>query len=99
MEFCAKPWIVIIIIIILLFLWVFFTPALADCFPLEFEWQQVSSNLQDFSSYTVWSQQCCSLDSLNSSSYLQVLQSLYQSFGNCTKRANYNSYHRHFHVP
>ena len=26
-------------------------------------------------------------------------QSLYQSFGDCTKCTNYNWYHRHFHVP
>ena len=27
----------------------FFTPALADGFPLEFDWQQVSSSLQESS--------------------------------------------------
>ena len=41
--FCAA-------IIILLF-WEFFTPAIADCFSLEFEWQQVSS-LQDSFQYS-----------------------------------------------
>ena len=42
-----------IIIIILLF-WEFITltSALADGFSLEFEWQQVSSNLQDSSQYS-----------------------------------------------
>ena len=35
----------IIIIIIISLLWEFFTPALADGFSLEFEWQQVSSSL------------------------------------------------------
>ena len=44
------------------------------------------------------SQQCCCLDGLHSSSYKQVLQSLYQSFIECTERINYNWYHRHFHV-
>ena len=44
----------IIIIIIDVFvvdlrIWGFFTPALADGFLLEAEWQQVSSSLQDFS--------------------------------------------------
>ena len=43
-----KQWVRIIIIIILLF-WEFFTPTLADGFSLEFEWQQVSSSLQDSS--------------------------------------------------
>ena len=36
-------------IIILLLIWEFFTPALVDDFQLEFEWQQVSSSLQDSS--------------------------------------------------
>ena len=33
------------------------------------------------------------------SRYFQVLQSLYQSFGDCTKSSNYNWYNRHFHMP
>ena len=45
--FCAG-----IIIIIILLLWEFFTPALADERLLEFEWQQVSSSLQDSSRYS-----------------------------------------------
>ena len=47
------------IIIIFLF-WEFFTPALGDGFSLEFEWQQVSSSVQDSSQYPGWSQQCYS---------------------------------------
>ena len=39
-------------IIIILFLWEFFAPALDDGFSLEFEWQHVSSSLQDFSQYS-----------------------------------------------
>ena len=39
------------------------------------------------------------MEGLHSSSNFQVLQTLYQSFVDCTKRANYNGYHRHFHVP
>ena len=77
----------------------FFTSALVNGFSLEFEWQQVSSSLQDSSQYFGRSQQCYSLDSLHSSSYFQVLQPLYQSFGDCTKCTNYNWYHHHFHVP
>ena len=45
-------WYHLIIIIIILFRWKFFTPALADEFSLEFEWQQVSSSLQDSSQYS-----------------------------------------------
>ena len=86
------------IMIILLF-WEFFTPAFADGFQLESEGQQVSSNLQDSSQYSGQSQHCCTLDGLHSSSYLQVLQFLYQSFGAYTEQANYNWYHRHFQVP
>ena len=70
--------------------WEFFSLALADDFSLEFKWQQVSSSLQDSSQYSGRSQQCCSLDGLHSSSYFQILQSLYQSFGDCTKSTNYN---------
>ena len=41
----------------------------------------------------------CSLDSLHSSRYFQVLQSLYSAFDDCTKSTNYSWYDRHFHVP
>ena len=77
----------------------FFTPALTDVLSLEFEWQQVSSSLQESSQYSGDSQQCWNLDGLNSPSYFQLLQFLYQSFGNCTKSTNFNWYHRHFYVP
>ena len=40
------------IIIIIIIFWEFFTPALADGFSLDFEWQQVSSSLQDPSQYS-----------------------------------------------
>ena len=39
----------IIIIIIIFLFWKFFIPALANGFPLESKWLQVSSNLQDSS--------------------------------------------------
>ena len=68
--------ITIIIIIIIIYSLEFFTSALADGLSLEFEWQQVSSSLQDFSQYSGLSQQCCSLDGLQPSSDFQVLQSL-----------------------
>ena len=41
--------IIIIIIIIILLLREFFSPVLPDGFTLEFEWQQISSSLQDSS--------------------------------------------------
>ena len=45
--------------------WEFFTSALADGFPVEFEWQQVSKNSQNSSQYSVRSQQCSSLYSIH----------------------------------
>ena len=65
---------------------------------MEFEWQQVSSSLQDSSQYSSQSKQCCSLDGLHLSSHFQVVQSLNQSFRDCTKSTNYNWHHHHFHV-
>ena len=56
---------------------------------MECEWQQGSPSLQDLSQYSSLSKYC-SLDDLHSSSYFQVLQSVYQSFGDCTKNTNYN---------
>ena len=38
------------------------------------------------------------MDCLHSTFHLQVLLSLYRSFGGCTKNTNYNWYKRHFHV-
>ena len=35
---------------------------------------------------------------LSTTPYIQILQSLYQSFGDCTKSLNYNRSNRHFHV-
>ena len=48
--------IIIIIIIIIIIYSEFFTSALADGISLEFEWQQVSSSLQDSSQYSSRSQ-------------------------------------------
>ena len=39
------------------------------------------------------------MDGLQPSTYFQVLQSLYQAFGDCTQSTNYNRWKRHFHVP
>ena len=54
----------------------FFTSVLADGFSLEFEWQQVSSSLQDSSQDSGRPQQCCRLDSLNPSANFQILKAL-----------------------
>ena len=60
--------IIIIIIIIIITILEVFTSVLADGFSLEFDWQQVSSSLQDSS------QQYCRLDSLYPSANFQVSQ-------------------------
>ena len=44
-----KPFIIIIIIIIIIIYSLVFTSALVDGLPLEIEWQQVSSSLQESS--------------------------------------------------
>ena len=51
----------------------FFTSVLADGFSLEFEWQQVSSSLQDLSQYSGRPQQCCRLDSLHPSVIIIII--------------------------
>ena len=54
----------------------FSASALADGLSLEFEWQQVSSSLQDSSRYSGRSQQCSRLDGLYSPANVEVFQSL-----------------------
>ena len=54
----------------------FFTSTLTDGFSLEFEWQQISSSVQDTSQYSGRPQQCCRLDSLHPSANFPVLQAL-----------------------
>ena len=49
-----------------------FKSALADGLLLESEWQQVTSGLQDSGQYSVRSQQCCGLNSLDSFSDFQL---------------------------
>ena len=86
--------------IIFLLIWEFFTPPSDDGFPLESKWQQVSSKSPGlFLVFWAILKQCCHLDGLFSSSYFQVLHSLYQSFGDWTKHTNCNWYHSLFHVP
>ena len=87
------------IVIIIVTPWEFFTTALADNLSLESAWQQVSSSLQDSSQYSGRSQWCSSFECFDLSSYFQVLQSFYQSYGDCTKSTNYNWYNHHFYYP
>ena len=51
----------------------FFTSEVADGFSLVFEWQQVSSSLQDSSRDSGRSQQSCHMDSIYTSANFQVL--------------------------
>ena len=50
----------------------FFTSVLADGFSLEFEWEHISSRLQDSSQYSGRSHQCCHLDSFYPSANVRV---------------------------
>ena len=90
---------IIINIIFIILFWEFFKSASGYGFSLEFEWQQISSNLLDSSQYSGRSQYCSILDGLHSSANFQVFQYLYKSFGECTKSTNYNLYKHHFQVP
>ena len=49
--------------------------------------------------FSVWSQRCCSLDCLDSSSDFQLFKFLSQFFGDHSKWVNYNWYHRHPNIP
>ena len=68
--------IIIIIIIIIIYSLDIFTSTNVDGRSLEFEWQQISSSLQDSSQYSGRSHKFCSLDRLHSFSNFQVLQAL-----------------------
>ena len=69
-------WLLLSLLILIFTHWSFFTSELADGLSLEFEWLQVSPNLQDPSQYSGRSQKCFNLDGLHPSSNLLVLQSL-----------------------
>ena len=55
--------------------------------------RQVSSGLLDSSQYSVWSQQCSSLDGLKSSSDFLFFHLPFHAFGHHSKCTNYNWYH------
>ena len=68
--------IIIILIIIIIYSLEIFTSTNVDGRSLEFEWQQVSSSIQDSSQYSGRSHKFCSLDRLHSFSNFQVLRAL-----------------------
>ena len=68
---------------------------LADDFPLE---SVTASLLKSPELLVFWLILLLSLDGLHLS-YFQFLQSLYQSFDDCTEHTNYNCYHCRFDVP
>ena len=63
-----------IVIITIIYSLEFFKSALPDGISLEFERQQVSSSLQDYSQYFGRLQYCCRLDGLDSSANFQILK-------------------------
>ena len=62
----------------------FFIPELAGGVSLESVWQLLSSGLQDSSEYSNQYPQYSGLDGLDSSADFLFLQSLFQTFGNCS---------------
>ena len=86
-------------VIIILLVEIFFSSALADGFYWSLSDSKSTSNNQDSPKDSCRSQQWCSLCSLHPSRYFKVLQSLYETFADCTKSTNYNRYYCHFHVP
>ena len=76
----------------------FFTPAFVGGLSQESEWQQVSSGVQDSPEYSHRSQQCCSLNSLDSSTDFQFLQS-FLALGNRSDGTNNNWYFLDFYIP
>ena len=77
----------------------FFARALAFGRSLGSVWPEVFSNLQEISQYSSWYQQCSCLDTINSTSDILIFKPPFQTSNDRTKRANYNCYLRHPHVP
>ena len=74
----------------------FFAPALADGLSLDSERQQVSYGLQDSSQYSGRFRNCCCLNGLDSFPDFLLFQFPFETFGNRSKCANNNWYHRLF---
>ena len=73
----------------------FFTRTLAGGLSPEIKWQHVSSALQDQSQYSGWSQQCSSMDGLDSSADFGLCQRPFQDFEGRSEPARYNWYRNH----
>ena len=73
----------------------FFTQALSDSYSQTSEWQQVS---WPFLIILANSNIDISMYGLNSSIDLKFSSFLFQNFGNCSKRVNYNWYLRYSHI-
>ena len=70
-----------------------FFPSVLNGLSREFKWLQVSSDLQDSFKYSSWSQQCCSLDGLDSTSDFQFLMFFFHNFfSKC------NFYYHYYHI-
>ena len=74
-------------------------PALTHGLSSEFDWQQISSGLQDSFQYSNRSHQCFGLDGISISSDFQIFQPPFQYFEDRSKCTIYNRYHRHSYVP
>ena len=90
---------VLLLLLLLLLLFIlleFFTSVLADGFSLEFEWQQVSSSLQDSSQYSgnavIWMVSTRPPTSKSSRPFNNPLVIV-------SKSTNHNWHNRHFNVP
>ena len=66
----------------------------------ESQWQQLSSDLQDFSQYSGRSEKCWTLNILDPSPISNNSSDFFPHFfGDSSECANYYRYHRHLHVP
>ena len=84
-------------IIIIIIICEFFTLSLTGVFPLTFEWQQVSSKIQDSSMYPSWFYKYFSLF-FYFYSYLLFSQTLLHVLGDCYKGPNYDWCHCYLNV-
>ena len=76
-----------------------YTLALAGSLSLVSEWSKVTLDFHNFSVYSSWSQQCCSLDGFDSPNDFQFLKSLLGDPGNRPGLIDYNWNYFFLHVP
>ena len=67
-------------------------------FSLNTEWDLVFSHFQDYSQYSSWSYQCCSLDGIDSATDFQFLQFYQLVLWKHSKSTNYNCYNFNRHI-